>query len=44
MDPVLIKHGVAQKLNLGPALVAGHNDAIVIKEGWPSANGTQIAA
>lgn len=43
MDPGRIKRGVAQNVELGPALLEGNRYSIVIEEGWPSANGGQEA-
>lgn len=39
MDPGRIKRGVAQNIDLGPALLEGEHYAIVIEEGWHAANG-----
>ncbi len=44
MDPGRIKRGVAQNMRLGPALVEGNRFSIVVKEGWPSANGDSKAS
>ncbi len=41
MDPGRIKRGVAQNLELGPALLEGKTYSIVVNEGWPSATGAQ---
>lgn len=41
LDPGRIKRGVAQNLALGPALKAGNQYAIVVKSGWPVADGTR---
>lgn len=43
MDPGRIKRGVAQNIALGAALEAGKSYAIVVKNGWPSADGTEVA-
>ena len=42
MDPGRIKRGVAQNITLGPALKEGQSYSIVIDEGWPTANGTDV--
>lgn len=43
MDPGRIKRGVAQNLELGPALLEGQRHSIVVVEGWHSANGQHEA-
>lgn len=43
MDPGRIKRGVAQNLELGPALLENNNYTLVIEEGWASARGTDTA-
>lgn len=37
MDPGRIKRGVAQNLELGPALLEGNSYSLVVEAGWPSA-------
>ena len=44
MDPGRIKRGVAQNRTTGPALIEGNHYAVVVNEGWPSANGDQLTA
>ncbi|OAN73543.1 hypothetical protein A8B78_18265 [Jannaschia sp. EhC01] len=43
MDPGRIKRGVATNLELGPALLEGQQYSIGVTEGWPGANGLQVA-
>lgn len=42
MDPGRIKRGVAQNLELGPALEKGNAYSIQIHQGWPSARGESL--
>ena len=42
MDPGRIKRGVATNMDLGPALEAGKDYALVIDAGWPSAAGQDL--
>ncbi|REG85650.1 hypothetical protein [Marinomonas pollencensis] len=44
MDPGRIKRGVETNLELGPALEAGKAYKIIVKAGWPTANGNQTLA
>lgn len=39
MDPGRIKRGVGQNLALGPALLEDESYSLVVREGWPSADG-----
>lgn len=40
MDPGRIKRGVAQNVNLGPALDENKRYALVVRAGWPAATGS----
>lgn len=39
MDPGRIKRGVAQNVELGPALIQGQTHTLIVTEGWPAAVG-----
>ena len=44
IDPGRIKREEATNVELGPALLAGHRYSLVVRSGWPSADGTSALA